>query len=77
MENIILTPDSLCTIKQTIEVVATNKGSSLFEIVRSTATLAIALANIGLVIYIFIKNSKKSDTTNESNRKLALLLISA
>ncbi len=40
---------------------------------NSTASVIIALVNLGLIIYFFKKRNKKNDSINERNRKLGLL----
>jgi hypothetical protein len=73
MGNQILLPDSLNTIRQTIEVVVPTQNISALDVVYKIATVIIALVNVGLVIYIFFKNSKRDVSHKEKSRKLNLL----
>jgi len=63
-------PDSINAINQTIEVV---QNASLLDIVCKIATIVIALVNIGLVVYIFLKNKERDVSHKEKHRKLSLL----
>ena len=49
------------------------ENQSLLDIFCKIATVIIALVNIGLVIYIFAKNSKRDVTDKEKQRKINLL----
>ncbi|MDL2245953.1 hypothetical protein LJC54_10695, partial [Parabacteroides sp. OttesenSCG-928-J18] len=73
MGNQLLLSDSLGVIKQTIEVVAPAQTASMLDVVCTIATVLIALVNIGLVIYIFIKNKETDILHNDKSRKLNLL----
>ena len=73
MENQLLLPDSLNTIQQTIEIVAPAQTKSWIEIVCMIATVTIALVNVSLVIYMFVKNRNRDVFSKEKSRKLNLL----
>lgn len=65
--------DSLGVSKPTIEFITKLPEKSILEHIYSSTTLAISIVNLCLIIYIFLKNNKKNDTTYEKNRKINLL----
>lgn len=73
MENQLLLPDSLQIIRQTIEIVAPTQSIPLLDIVCKIATVIIALVNVGLIIFIFVKNSNRDFSQKEKARKISLL----
>lgn len=73
MDNQILLTDSIRTIQQTIEVVYPLQSSSNLDAVCKMATVCIALVNVCLVFYIFLRNINKDKNNNEKNRKINLL----
>lgn len=70
MENEIVLQDTIRSINQTITV---QPNSSLWDNVYNIAMVVIALANICLVVYIFIKDRKRNEQINEKNRKIGLM----
>jgi hypothetical protein len=70
MENEIILQDTIRSINQTITV---QSNSSLWDNVYNIAMVVIALANICLVVYIFIKDRKRNEQINEKNRKIGLM----
>jgi len=73
MKNHFLLTDSLNAINQTIEITAPANPISWLDTVCKIATVIIALANVALVIYIFIKNRERDVSYKEKSRKLNLL----
>ena len=73
MEHQVLLPDSLGVIRQTIEVVSPAQTTSMLDIICTIATVLIALVNVGLVIYIFVKNNENNTLHKEKSRKIKLL----
>lgn len=65
--------DSLKNSIQTIKVIAQFPEKSIFENIYLIATVLIAIVNVSLIIYIFVKNSKKDESHNEKNRKIDFL----
>lgn len=65
--------DSLKNSIQTIKVIAQFPEKSFLENIYLIATILIAIVNVSLIIYIFVKNSKKDENHNEKNRKIDLL----
>lgn len=67
---------SLVSLKnpvQTIKVIAQVPEKSTLENIYFIATIIIAIVNVSLIIYIFVKNNQKVHSQNEKSRKMDLL----
>ena len=73
MSNQILLSDSIDIAKQIIYFSPLPTPASTLEQVCMIATIIIAILNVGIVVYIFLKNYNKDNDNNESNRKISLL----
>ncbi|MGD2034990.1 MAG: hypothetical protein PVF73_08035 [Bacteroidales bacterium] len=65
--------DTLGLTLPNIEVVAQFPKKSTLEHIYSAATVVIAIVNLILIFYIFLKSNRKDDSTNEKKRRIALL----
>lgn len=75
MVNKIVLTDSVIIIQQTIEVASPLNTPSTLDLICKIATVSIALINIVLIVYIFLRNNNRDNKNNEKNRKIGLLKI--
>lgn len=68
-----LVTDSLNSTIQNIKVSVQLPPKSTLENFYFIATLIIAAVNVGLIIYVFVKNNKKEEAKVEKKRKISLL----
>lgn len=73
MDNKIILTDSIRAIQQTIEIASPLQNPSILDTTCKIATVFIALINVCLVVYIFMRNTNKDNKNNEKNRKINLL----
>lgn len=73
MQDTILFEDTIHALSCTLGCNAIAPQKSIFDNICSTADIIIALANVVLIIYIFLHNNKKNNSEQEKNRKQHLL----